>query len=199
MARFDEYLREVQLREGLQPIDLIRPWTPAEIDQVDQHVRRAVAASGIVGQPVPGLGPLTNQARGNRVAIYFRERVHDRLDEGAQIVTAPGSGYPDLLMKIGDCAFLMEAKATTKWDEKDGNRCVLTSSPTKMRSLLAKGHVQGTPAHLIVYVRYDLATFVLETVRLDFIDPDTEVSIRLEASTSQKLLTEGAQQVRTIS
>lgn len=198
MARFDEYLREVQRREGLEPRELIRPWTPAEINRVDRHVRRAVTASGIIGQRVPGLEGLTNQARGNRVANHFRDRVQPHLEEGAQIVSAPGLGYPDLLMRIGEEACLMEAKATSGWDDADSNRRVLTSSPRKMLNLLARGHVGATPAHLIVSVHYDRNTSLLGSVRLDFIEPDTEVNIRLEASTSQRLLAQGAQQVRTI-
>lgn len=198
MARFDEYLREVQRREGLQPRELIRPWTLVEIERVDGHVRRAVGASGIVGQQVPGLAGLTNQARGNQVANHFRDRVQPHLEQGAQIISAPGLGYPDLLMRIEAEAYLMEAKATSGWNDADANRRVLTSSPHKMLNLLARGHVAATPAHLIVSVHYDRDTSVLNSVRLDFIDPDTTVNIRLEASTSQRLLAEGAQQVRTI-
>jgi len=47
---------------------------------------------------------------------------------------------------------------------------------------------------LICTVLYREENSSVQGVRLDFLEPDSEVSIRLEASTSQRLLTQGGHQ-----
>ena len=92
----------------------------------------------------------------------------------------------------------MEMKATSNWKNADGNRRVLTGSPTKMRNLIAIGKLAAPPAHLICTVFYSEAQSTLDGIRLDFLEPDSQIKIRLEASTSQQLLHNSPQTTATI-
>lgn len=198
MPRFDDYLQELQHREGVPHVALIRSWTPAEVHAIETRIRAAVVASGIMGGAIPFRPGSTNQSKGNQAANFFLERVPPCLAAGATIIRAPGAGYPDLLLTIATAAYCMESKATSNWNPRDDNRRVLTSSSAKMRALVAAGPAGAVPAHLIATLIYDEATSVAQTVRLDFLEPDSPVKVRLEGSTSQQLLAGGAHEVRTI-
>ena len=82
----------------------------------------------------------------------------------------------------------MEVKATSRWDPTDSNRHVLTSSSEKLRTFPAPIH------HLILTCIYtDSPSFAaIEHLRIDFLEPTSPVSIRLEASVSHRLLAVGA-------
>ncbi len=190
MPRFDDYLLEVQQRNGLQPIPLIRAWTQAEITAVEAAIRAAVNGSGIVGSVIPNFVG-TNQAKGNRAADHFVAVVPPQLPQPNRIVPATGGGYPDRLFVTAATGYCMELKATSNWQIGDANRRVLTSAPDKMRRLVNMGLVGNPPAHMICTVLYSEATSRVTGVRLDFLEPGSEVNIRLEASTSQRLLTQG--------
>lgn len=185
---FHDYLTEVQQRMGVNPVmTLIRAWTPQEITAVETAIRSAVAASGIIGVQIPNFTG-TNQAKGNKAANHFLNIVPPRLTAPNSIVPATGSGYPDRIFRLGGISFCMEMKATSNWQNADGNRRVLTSSPTKMRNLITSGLLAAPPAHLICTVLYNEANSTVNGIRLDFLEPNSEIKIRLEASTSQQLL-----------
>ncbi|WP_123876531.1 hypothetical protein [Fuscovulum blasticum] len=197
MSRFDDYLTEVQQRMGLVPINLIRTWTAAEITSVELAIRTAVAASQIVGMVIPNFVG-TNQAKGNKAADFFIATIPPHLPANNSIVAARGAGYPDRLFVSGATRHCMEFKATSNWQDGDPNRRVLTSAPTKMIRLVNSRQVgvapNHVPAHLICTVLYSEQQSSVQGVRLDFLEPDSEVNIRLEASTSQRLLAMGTQQ-----
>jgi hypothetical protein len=88
---------------------------------------------------------------------------------------------------VGGQGFPFELKATSDWNPNDSNRRVLTSSSQKLRR-----HFRHPINHLLATVVYhqEAGVFRLESVRLDYLNPDTEVSIRLEGSVSHKLLAE---------
>lgn len=195
MPRFDDYLAQVLLWKGLPPIDLIRAWTPGEITAVEIAIRAAVTGSQIVGMAIPNFVG-TNQAKGNKAADFFMATIPPHLAANNRITAAPGKGYPDRLLKMGTTTHFMEFKATSNWQDADRNRRVLTSSPTKMISLVGNPQ-QYVPAHLICTVLYSEQQSTVQGVRLDFIEPDSQIKIRLEASTSQQLLAVGAQQTFT--
>lgn len=198
MPRFDDYLNQVQQHTGLNPVvNLIRAWTPQEKTAVEVGIRAAVGASGIVGAQIPNFVG-TNQSKGNRAANHFLANVSPHLNPPNSIVTASGKGYPDQIFRISGIGFCMEMKATSNWQNTDGNRRVLTSSPNKMRNLVANGQLAAPPAHFICTVLYDEANSTIVSIRLDFLEPNSEIKIRLEASTSQKLLHQGAQTTATI-
>ncbi|MFZ3582122.1 hypothetical protein ACOI1H_08130 [Loktanella sp. DJP18] len=193
MPRFDDYLAEVQQRMNLNPIMmLVRAWTPQEITAVENAIRVAVVASGIIGLQIPNFTG-TNQAKGNKAANHFLNTVSPHLARPNSIVLATGSGYPDRIFRLGGICFCMEMKATSNWRNADGNRRVLTSSPTKMRNLIINRQLASPPAHLICTVLYNEANSTVTGIRLDFLEPNSEIKIRLEASTTQQLLHNGAQ------
>jgi hypothetical protein len=189
MARFDEYLLEVQQRMGLQPIALIRPWTNAEITSVEGAITTAVNASGIVGTVIPNFTG-TNQSKGNKAAKHLVSIVAPHLPAPHHITNARGGGYPDRIFNIGNLGFCMELKATSNWNDTDANRRVLTSTPVKMRGLVNAQTIGAPPAHLVCTVFYSELHSTVTGLRIDFLDPSSEINIRLEASTSQRLLTQ---------
>ena len=193
LPRFDAYLTEVQQRMRLAPIDLIRAWTAAEIAAVEGAIRTAVTGSGIVGAMIPNFDG-TNQAKGNKAADFFIAAISEHIPQGTRIIAATGAGYPDRIFIVGATGHCMELKATSHWRDGDSNRRVLTSSPDKMIRLVNSGDIDTPPAHLICTVLYREENSSVQGVRLDFLEPDSEVSIRLEASTSQRLLTQGGHQ-----
>lgn len=190
LPRFDDYLLEVQQRMGYQPLQLIRAWTPNEITAAEARLRAAVNASGIIGSIIPNFVG-TNQSKGNKAADYFVSAIAPQLAHPHDIVPAAGKGYPDRIFVMGANRYCMELKATSNWQNGDSNRRVLTSAPDKMRRLVNTGLIDNPPAHMICTVLYSDATAQVTGVRLDFLEPDSEVNIRLEASTSQRLLTQG--------
>jgi len=193
MARFDAYLHEVQQRHGHQPMQLIRAWTNQEAAAVEAAIRSAAQSSGLVGSLIPNFTG-TNQAKGNRAADHFVTTLPPFLPLPFRIDPATGSGYPDRIFANGAIGYCMELKATSNWQNGDGNRRVLTSRPEKMRRLVNNGKIGNPPAHFICTVLYNDTTSQVTGIRLDFLEPDSQVNIRLEASTSQSLLTQGTHQ-----
>lgn len=107
-----------------------------------------------------------------------------------RITDAKGGGYPDRIFNIGNLGFCMELKATSNWKDIDANRRVLTSTPVKMRKLVNAQKIGAPPAHLVCTVLYSEQHSTVTGLRLDFLDPSSVINIRLEASTSQRLLTQ---------
>lgn len=194
LPRFNDYLWEVQQRNGLNPIPLIRAWTNQEIATIEGAFRAAVAASGIVGSLVQNFTG-TNQSKGNQVANHFIAVLPGHLAAPNQITPARGSGYPDRLFSTANMGYCMELKATANWNNHNSQRRVLTSSPRKMLSLLNSGAIGNPPAHLICTLLYSEPNpnqGRVDGVRLDFLEPTSTVDVVLEASTSQSHLHLGA-------
>lgn len=189
MAHFENYLIELQERQGLVPKPLIRPWKDEEINQIVEALCLAINSSRFIGTPIRNFGG-SNQSKGNRAADHFVATVPHHLPAYCKVKGAVGKGYPDLLCVLNDKGFALELKATSNWQDGDSNRRVLTSSPTKMLDLIASGSLDNPPPHLVCSVLYRDDGIVTGT-RLDFLQPQSEVNIRLEASTSQKLLAAG--------
>jgi hypothetical protein len=190
MARFENYLTELQEHQGMIPRPLIRPWLDEEANQIVEALCVAIETSGFIGNPIVNFGG-SNQSKGNRAADHFVATVPQHLPKHCKVIAAAGAGYPDRICVLNDKGYAMELKATSNWQDGDGNRRVLTSSPTKMLALIKSGSLDNPPPHLICSVLYRQDGVVTGT-RLDFLEPDSEVNIRLEASTSQKLLAEGS-------
>lgn len=197
MARFEAYLLEIQRRGGMEPLNLIRAWESGEAASVGAVIGSAVRTSGIIGSTIPSFVG-TNQARGNKAADHFVAVVPRFLRSPNRIDAATGAGYPDRVFRSADQGYFMELKATSNWRNVDANRRVLTSAPDKMRRLVSSGLVGSPPAHIICTVLYNEETAIVTGVRIDFLEPGSEVNIRLEASTSQRLLSQGSHHKLTI-
>jgi hypothetical protein len=197
MATLENYFVELQQREGLKPIGLISNWVESEIESCIFFIREAVRTSRIIGFQIPNFTG-TNQSKGNKAAEYFFEAVQEYFLHQKRLRVAKGAGYPDKLLSIENVSYCFELKATSNWKDTDSNRRVLTSSSRKLRSLIENGDLPENPRHLICTVFYDDQTAIVGGIRLDFLESNTEINIRLEASTSQKLLSKGEQRTEFI-
>jgi hypothetical protein len=137
------------------------------------------------------MGPRSNR----RVTTGTADFGPMRLDLALQhfrIEDCSGAGYPDRILRslANDRRYPTELKATSAWDPTDSNRRVITSSSAKLRRQFT-----APINHLLITFSYTLNTETeqasITAVRMDFVEPDTIVNIRLEASVSHRLLAEG--------
>lgn len=185
---FGEYYKDLLEYRGECPRDMIRDWQDSEIRAIKKAVKNAVDSAGFIGTTMEGFEEKSNQARGNEAEKIFLELVRPKLKAPFQIEDAPGPGYPDKIFKNGEEGYCMEFKATSKWDDTDTNRRVLTSSPSKLIKLIDNKKVENPPAHMVAVIVYEGLT--VTQLRVYFFDSETPINVRLEASTTQKMLSE---------
>ncbi|HEY2798966.1 MAG TPA: hypothetical protein VGI85_00085 [Chthoniobacterales bacterium] len=193
-TRLADYYLELQRREGLEPTELVAPWEEAVCDAISEAFRAAMAAAAITAQDIPLRAGSSNQSIGNQVADYFVPTINRNLQR-FYIDACSGGGYPDKILReiAAGRIFPFELKATSIWDISDSNRRVLTSSSRKLRL-----RFRGAANHILATLHYvtQAGRSRVRSLRLDFIDPDTLVNIRLEASVSHRSL--GAATHRTV-
>ena len=182
---FDKLQREHHPKHN--PRRLIREWENSEVRTVKAAIKRAINSASYIGETMCGPN-VTNQAIGNASEKFFIRQVNPHLSNAIESPKGCGRGYPDTVIKIGTKRYCMEFKATSSWDDNDSNRRVLTSSPDRLLKLIENEKVDNPPAHLVGTVLYDESTRTVTKFRVDFIGPETEINVRLEASTSQRLL-----------
>jgi len=185
MPSFEEYYRELLKREGSEQCELISVWDKNLINEISQDFEQSVANSEFIDSFCKIRPNSSNQSIGNQVEVYAIDELNKHL-KTYQIEKCPGAGYPDrILAKSNFRHIALEMKATGGWNPNDSNRRVLTSSS---KTLQAK--FTAPIYHLICTIIYQNTDqqYLIKTVRLDFIEPQTSVSIRLEASVSHKLL-----------
>jgi len=195
-TRIAEYYNELQRREGLEPVELVAEWGQHDTDAISAAFRTAVGASRITDQGISIRTGSTNQSIGNQIADFFVPIINQHLQQ-YRIDACPGGGYPDkILVEITSRrTFPFELKATSTWDAADSNRRVLTSSSRKLRQ-----RFPGAVNHVLATVLYATGGGIsrVRSLRLDFLQPDTLVNIRLEASVSHRLLAEATHRSTTI-
>lgn len=142
----------------------------------------------------------TNQSMGNVVAEFFQKKFNEMVEE-FQIIDLSGAGYPDKLLinKASQIKFCFEIKATTNWNKSDSIRRVLTASSDKIRKAVRSNILPDPPNHIICTLMYEDECCKITEVRMDFLEPDTEISVRYEAATSQKLLSCGTHKKHNLS
>ena len=196
MSSFERYYQDLLEWEGVQSIPLIAAWNEIDVQSIGNDFSNAILASNIYNLAVPVRGGSTNQSIGNQIEEFLVSSITRHL-ERFEIRSCSGHGYPDreLREKATRRRFPLEFKATSRWNPSDTNRCVLTSSSTKLRENFA-----APINHLLVTVCYDASAALhrIFRVRLDFIQPGTEVNVRLEASVNHKILNLGAHPKRVI-
>jgi hypothetical protein len=191
-----DFYRELQRREGFEVAELIAEWEDTAIDEITSDFRTALARSQITQQVVPIRPGSSNQSIGNQVADFFTLQFPAFLTEHV-IRACAGAGYPDkiLVRRRDNRAYPLELKATSGWNAADSNRRVLTSSSRKLRQ-------QFRPPinHLLATILYAQRgnDWLISSLRLDFIGPNTLVNIRLEASVSHRLLAQATHRSATI-
>ncbi len=193
-TRIADYYLELQRREGLEPIELVAPWDEATSDAISEAFRASMTAAAITQRDITLRTGSTNQSIGNQVADYFVPEMNRHL-QGFYIDACVGGGYPDKILReiTTGRTFPFELKATSTWDVSDSNRRVITSSSRKLRQ-----RFRGATNHILATLHYvtEVGRSRVRSLRLDYIDPDTLVNIRLEASVSHRSL--GAATHRTV-
>lgn len=92
-----EYYRELQLREGLDPLELVAEWNPASVEAISADFRAAAIASHIIEQVVPLRAGSSNQSIGNQVAEFFALQFPTHLGR-YDLRACAGAGYPDKIL-----------------------------------------------------------------------------------------------------
>jgi hypothetical protein len=185
MKTLKQYFRELLIREGKPAVNLVAEWKPAEIAAIRWRLKAACSRCAL-GQLLNVEDELTSPALGNMLARLLAPKLDGGLED-LTIQRCAGQGYPDrrLVWAERNKAFALELKATTRFEPKDNNRVILTSSPEKLLKWFAP------PVHHL------MATFLysrkggrvkVRTLRLAFLQPWTKVYVRLEASVTQRLL-----------
>jgi hypothetical protein len=178
------YYEELLVMEKVVPCDLVADWPSDLVEVVRGVFRSAYAKAGLAQSSLKLEDGSKPQSAGNQIEAVITEKLA-RHFEGWTLARCIGPGYPDRLLENGSAKLPVEFKSTGQWDDRDSNRCVLTSSSSKLREqFVAPIH------HLLVTVKFD-RTGDLATVlglRLDFLMTSTPVNIRFEGSVTQKLL-----------
>jgi hypothetical protein len=193
----DYYLR-LQEFEGGQPIELIAPWQSEIVEKIAADFAAAVGSGVLRDKTVRIPAGTSNQSIGNKVANFAATQIDPALRQ-FRIGGCSGPGYPDRILKnlADDRIYPTELKATSAWDPADSNRRVITSSSAKLRRRFS-----SPINHVLATFSYSLNTQTEEAnitaVRLDFVEPDTIVNIRMEASVSHRLLAQSKHQSFTL-
>jgi len=186
----DYYLR-LQEFEGESPVELIAPWPPQFVEAIRADFAAAIASGVFHDSTVSISTGTSNQSIGNKIADFAATRI-DKALQYFRIENCSGAGYPDRVLRgsTDSGRYPTELKATSAWDPADSNRRVITSSSAKLRR-----QFKSPINHLLITFSYILNTVTeqasITAVRMDFVEPDTVVNIRLEASVSHRLLAEG--------
>jgi len=184
-GKLGDYYQELATLEG-QPLNnrLIAPWRTREIQTIAADFRTAFAACRLSGLAMR-VGDMCPQAIGNALASLTAATLKYQL-QWFTIADCPGSGYPDfkLVHLQSERAYPLEIKATSK-EAATNSRVVLTSASTKLRQLFVP-----PVRHLIATVRYlrTPRTIRIDSLRLNFLQPQSPVSVRYEVAVTSKLL-----------
>lgn len=178
-----EYYADLLKWEDQPARELISEWPTELIERIKADVSNAVAAAKIIGSDCSLKIGSSNQSVGNQVEAFIVEQVNAAGD--FQIENCSGAGYPDRLLRDDELKIPLEMKATSDWNPNDSNRRVLTSSSAKIRA-----QFEAPIYHLLLTAIYKVEgnNARISGIRLDFLDPETQVNVRLEASVSHKLL-----------
>ena len=196
MSTFERYYQDLLVWEEVPFTPLISPWSDSDPQAITDDFTQAIASPGVKDMQAPiRLGSM-KQSVGNQLETFFVEHV-DKLLQRFKILACSGHGYPDrqLSEQLTNRRFPLELKATSQWNPSDSNRRVLTSSSKKLRNRFV-----APMCHLLTTICHDIDSgkHRISRVRLDFIQPTTEVSVRFEASVNHKSLSLGGHISRTI-
>ncbi len=188
ISDLNNFFKDLLDWEGQQYRQLIHQWPQDLRDTILLAFEDAVSKASVKGsicQLKPGS---SNQSIGNQVEKYIVPMLDSDLSEFS-ISKCSGSGYPDqtLIQQSTDLHIPLEMKATAKWNKKDTIRRVLTGSSQKLRTQFS-----ASIYHLLLTVLYskqdDEDFAIIDTIRLDFLEPTTTVNVKLEASVNHKIL-----------
>jgi hypothetical protein len=191
---FAEFYNELQKREGHEPLPLVDAWPVSLIDEIAQELATAIGSQAIKGSTCPLREGSSNPSVGNQVEAFVMPKLMLGL-KAFRLEKCKGAGYPDQVLSKEGHKIAFEVKATGDWNPADSNRRVLTSSSEKLRKFF-----KSPIHHLLCTVLYKTVSnaTTIEAVRLDFLEPTSPVSVRLEVSVNHKLLATGSHRSVTI-
>lgn len=191
---FSEFYIELQKREGFEPKSLVDAWPADLASEVEEDFLQGVNNQPLKGSVCPIRPGSSNQSIGNQVEAYVVPKLASGLHK-FRLEKCSGAGYPDRQLRCADLLIPLEVKATGDWNPNDSNRRVLTSSSEKIRK-----HFKSPIYHLLCTVLYTAETggTRIDAIRLDFLEPRSAVSVRLEVSVNHKLLATGKHKSVTI-
>jgi hypothetical protein len=194
MPTFAEYYQDLLESEDLQEQELISVWLPDLITEVTNEIGQAVENSNLINSLCQIEPNSSNQSIGNQIATHLSNRLNEQMQNFNLLRCIGREGYPDrILVRVADDSrhISFEIKSTSNWNPNDTNRRVLSSSSSKLRQ-----NFNVPIHHLICTVIYQMENNFarIRAVRLDFIEPDTDVKVRLEASVSHRILSNGEHQ-----
>lgn len=196
MRTFKAFYRELQQREGLKPLRLVSAWAKHDTARIARKTKHAFEATDLKNAVVRIKRGSTNQSIGNQIANFVVKTLNSRLQE-FRIDDCSGTGYPDKILKESATGriFPFELKATSQWNPSDSNRRVLTSSSNKLREKFRE-----PISHLLATILYRKSggRYRIEGIRLDFLEPMTQVNVRLEASVNHRILNGGTHPTKII-
>lgn len=190
MSNLSDYYRDLLNWEGQEYQQLVYKW-PADLrEEIVYSFVNAVSDSLVKGAICPIKPNSSNQSIGNQVEKFAIEKLSYDINEFS-IEHCSGSGYPDkvLIKNVSETRIPLEVKATSDWNDRDSNRRVLTSSSKKLRRQFTEPIY-----HLLLTVLYqidEVNSVIIDSIRLDFLEPTTTVNVRLEASVNHKILANG--------
>lgn len=186
MKSFSEYYKDLLEWEVVDAQELITNWNLNLIAEVIADFEQSITGSSLKGSLCRIREKSSNQSVGNQVEVFAIEKLNQQL-QVFTIENCSGAGYPDRVLTKGESRHIaLEFKATSDWNPTDSNRRVLTSSSKKLRDKFV-----SPIYHLLCTVIYQIEgeSARVAAVRLDFLEPTTQVSVRLEASVNHKTLT----------
>lgn len=190
--KFEDFLTELQAFEGLTTSSrLVHNWKNHEKKLIEQILTDALISSIGKKSIIKVNGRTTNQSKGSKVESYICETIEKISDKNVNFQRLGKSGYPDssiTLTKFKNSIFSVEIKATSNWNPKDSNRRVLLSSTSKLRKLSKNLNMTRQIKHLILTCIYDDSSLIIKEIRIDYLEPSSNINLRLEASTTHKLL-----------
>jgi len=196
MSNLIDYYNDLLSREGIPITPLAHTWPDNLIKDVEQYIEKAVSFSELKGANCKIRPGSTNQSIGNQIEKYTITSLQS-YKSLFSIGICTGAGYPDMILTgNGFCHNIpLEVKATSKFNPLDSNRRVLTSSSKKIRSKFI-----APIYHLLMTVQYSPSKIyaTINAIRIDFLEPTTAVNVRLEASVSHKILSNGQHHTRII-
>lgn len=193
VTSFRDFYARLQRWEGnAKPLDLIGRWTPWRRARIAKALSAAFDTASLLHATIPGFATSNPQSSGNKAASFLKERLTDV--PGYQLDVIRGVGYPDFVLRWRDGWCCAEVKSTSKTDEEASSlRVVLTGSTARLRAELGRiGHSSRAPCHLLLTLKHTDRGKIIG-IRLDFLEPETEVNVKLEASTSRGMLKRGSQ------
>lgn len=191
---FSEFYIELQKREGLEPKPLVDAWPVSLANEIAEDFLQGVNSQPLKGSLCPIRAGSSNQSIGNQVESYVVPQLITGLRK-FRLEKCSGAGYPDQQLRSDGLLIPLELKATGDWNPNDSNRRVLTSSSEKLRK-----YFKSPIYHLLCTVLYtaEAGGTRIDAIRLDFLEPTSPVSVRLEVSVNHKLLATGKHKSVTI-